>query len=166
MRREYHSTWIWYYVIMDIQYKVDINPSYEWAKEAEGLAISHRELEVLALVVEGYKNKEIAQILKIQHQSVKNHLQHLLRKLNVKNNTQAYIMALHLNLIKVRMGIVGGKGRYGPREVTGQDVVEYLRKVISGEYWGTELSDKKTRQWLKVWLKEHGIEPYEWGEDK
>lgn len=151
---------------MDVRYKVDINPSYEWAKEAESVGISHRELEVLALVVEGYRNKEIAEILKIQHQSVKNHLQHLLRKLNVRNNTQAYVIALHLNLIKVRAGIVGGKGRYGPREVTGQDAIDYLRKVISGEHWGTELSDEKTRHWLKIFLKEHGIEPYDWGDEK
>ena len=151
---------------METQWKVDINPSYEWAKEAEGVGISHRELEVLGLVVEGYKNKEIGQILKIQHQSVKNHLQHLFKKLNVRNSTQAYIIALNLNLIKVRAGFVGGKGRYGPREITGEDAIEYLRKVISGEYKGTELSDKKTRQWLKVFLKEHGIEPYGWGDDK
>ena len=151
---------------MEVQYKVDINPSYEWSEKAKELSISHRELEVLGLVVEGYKNKEIAQILKIQHQSVKNHLQHLLRKLNVRNNTQAYIIALHLNLIKVRAGIVGGKGRYGPREIGGEDAIGYLRRVISGEYKVPELSDRKTRQWLKVWLKEHGVEPYDWGEDK
>ena len=86
----------------NIHFKVDINPSYEWAAQAEGLGVSHRELEVLALVVEGYKNKEIAEILKIQHQSVKNHLQHLLKKLNVKNNTQAYIATMDLNMIRMR----------------------------------------------------------------
>ena len=92
----------WRKVEPDTQYKVDINPSYEWAPEAESLNVSHRELEVLALVVEGYKNKEIAKILKIEHQSVKNHLQHLFKKLNVKNNTQAYIIALNLNMIRMR----------------------------------------------------------------
>jgi DNA-binding CsgD family transcriptional regulator len=57
-------------------------------EEAQSLRISHRELEALALVIEGYKNKEIAQILKINHnQSVKNHLQHFFKKLNIKNNT-------------------------------------------------------------------------------
>ncbi len=61
--------------------------------------MSHRELEVLALVVEGYKNKEIGKILKIEHQSVKNHLQHLLKKLQAGNNTQAAFVALHLNMI-------------------------------------------------------------------
>ena len=87
---------------LSLELKVDINPSYEWVPEAESLGVSHRELEVLALVVEGYKNKEIGKILKIQHQSVKNHLQHLFKKLNVKNNTQAYIIALNLNMIRMR----------------------------------------------------------------
>ena len=85
-----------------MELKVDINPSYEWAPEAESLNVSHREFEVLALVVEGHKNKEIAKILKIEQQSVKNHLQHLFKKLNVKNNTQAYIIAMHRNLIRMR----------------------------------------------------------------
>ena len=85
-----------------VRFKVDINPSYEWAPETENLGVSHRELEVLALVIEGYKNKEIAGILKIQHQSVKNHLQNLFKKLGVKNNTQAYIIALNLNMIRMR----------------------------------------------------------------
>ena len=49
---------------MDIQYKVDIIPSYEWSEKTHELNISHRELEVLALIVEGYKNKETAQTLK------------------------------------------------------------------------------------------------------
>ena len=87
---------------LPMELKVDINPSYEWAAKAKSVGVSHRELEVLALVVEGHKNKEIGEILDIQHQSVKNHLQHLLKKLNVKNNTQAYIVALRLNLIRMR----------------------------------------------------------------
>ena len=93
-----------------LQLKVDINPSYEWARDAESLGVSHRELEVLALVVEGYKNKEIAQILRIQHQSVKNHLQHLLKKLGAKNNTQAYIMAMHLSMIRMRTPAAADQG--------------------------------------------------------
>jgi len=142
---------------MKIQYKVDINPSYEWAEEAQEKNISHRELEVLALVIEGYKNKEIARILKIQHQSVKNHLQHLFKKLDVKNNTQAYIIALHMNLIKMR-----GKTPYKDVpivEYSSDDFIEYGRKLISGEI-KLEGYSEKDKQWLKVWYKEHGIEPF------
>lgn len=85
-----------------LELKVDINPSYEWAEQAKDLGVSHRELEVLALVVEGRKNKEIGEVLGIQHQSVKNHLQHLFKKLKVKNNTQAYIATVHLNMMRLR----------------------------------------------------------------
>jgi DNA-binding CsgD family transcriptional regulator len=142
-----------------VELKVDINPSYEWSPKAESLGVSHRELEVLALVVEGYKNKEIARILKIEHQSVKNHLQHLFKKLDVKNSTQAYIIALNLNLIRMRAAISGF-----PKtavELTGQSVVEEYRKVISGRTEVEGFSDKDKR-WLKVFLKEHGIDPDEW----
>lgn len=144
---------------MDIQYKVDINPSYEWEDEAQEKNISHRELEVLALVVEGYKNKEIAKILKIQHQSVKNHLQHLFKKLDVKNNTQALVIALHLKLIQLR-----GKTPYKDVpviELTGEGYIESFRKLISGEENPHDLSEKE-KQKIKVWLKEHGIDPYNW----
>jgi ATP/maltotriose-dependent transcriptional regulator MalT len=51
---------------METQWKVDIRPSYEWSEKSRELGISHRELEVLALVVEGYKNKEIAQVSKVE----------------------------------------------------------------------------------------------------
>ena len=145
--------------VMQITYKVEIHPSYEWSEEAKDLNISHRELEVLALVVEGYKNKEIAQILKIKHQSVKNHLQHLFKKLDVKNNTQALVIALHLKLIEVR-----GKTPYKDVpviELTGEDYIDSFRKLISGESNPQNISEKNIQK-IKVWLKEHGIDPYNW----
>ena len=145
----------------DIQYKVDIKASYEWSQEAKELKISHRELEVLALVVEGYKNKEIAQILKIQHQSVKNHLQHLFKKLKVRNSTQAYVIALNLNLIRMRARMMGAT-EAPVVEMKARDVVEDLRKILRGEMKVEGLDSKKRIEWLKVWLKEHGIEPHDW----
>jgi len=144
----------------ETQIRVDINPSYEWSEQARELGVSHRELEVLALVVEGYKNKEIARILGIQHQSVKNHLQHLFKKLSVENSTQAYIIALNLNLIKMRVAVVGHED-VSTTEITGQEWIEHFRKVISGEV-KVERFSEKDRRWLKVWLKEHGFEPYRW----
>jgi len=145
------------------EYKVDINPSYEWTKEAENLGVSHRELEVLALVVEGYKNKEIGKILKIEHQSVKNHLQHLFKKLNVKNNTQAYIIALHLNMIRMR-GKMQPNTNLPVFEITAEASIRSLRNIISGKTtW--EGHSAKDIEWLKVFLKEHGIEPYDWLEE-
>ncbi|MFC1894159.1 response regulator transcription factor [Chloroflexota bacterium] len=142
--------------IMDIQYKVDINPSYEWSEKAKELNISHRELEVLALVVEGYKNKEIAKILKIQHQSVKNHLQHLFKKLDVKNSTQAYIIAMNLNMMKMR-----GKIKDTVVDIDGEMLIDDFRKSIGGELRISGVKPKDIRR-MKVFLKEHGIDPYNW----
>jgi DNA-binding CsgD family transcriptional regulator len=144
---------------MPIQYKIDINPSYEWAEEAQALNISHRELEVFALVTEGYSNKEIAQILKIKHQSVKNHMHNFTSKLGVKNNAQALIIALNLKLIKAR-----GKTEYKDVpvfEVTADKFIDGFRKVISGEIKYDGVSEKTIR-FLKVFLKEHGIDPDNW----
>jgi len=83
--------------------KVAINPSYEWDEEAKKLNISHRELEVFALLMDGHDNKEIAQILGIQYQSVKNHIFNLYKKLKAKNMAQATKLLLFGNFIKTEM---------------------------------------------------------------
>ena len=56
--------------------------------------LSAREMEVLAHVTRGLSNKEIAGILGISHQTVKNHLTAILRKLSVEDRTQAALYAL------------------------------------------------------------------------
>lgn len=139
-----------------IQYKVDINPSYEWSEDAQALNISHRELEVFALVTEGYKNKEIAQILKIKHQSVKTHMHNFKKRLSVKNNTQALVIALHLKLIKIRGKYLDVSG-----ELTADKTIDGLREIISGEAWLRGINDKGKRN-IRVFLKEHGIDPDKW----
>lgn len=136
-----------------IQYKVDINPSYEWAEEAAELNVSHRELEALALITEGYTYKEAADILKVKHQSVKNHVHSLHKKLDVKNNTQAYIIALHLNMIKMR-----SKLQDFVTDLTAEGMIDSMRKYISGVNTSTDMTEKDIR-FMKVFLKEHGIDP-------
>jgi len=78
-----------------------INPGYKWREDAEKLGVSHRELEVFTLLAEGHKNKEIAQILGIQYQSVKNYLYSLSKKLKAKNMIQATVILLFSNMIKI-----------------------------------------------------------------
>ncbi len=56
--------------------------------------LSEREMEVLACVVRGLSNKEIAGILGISHQTVKNHVTAILRKFGVEDRTQAVVYAL------------------------------------------------------------------------
>ncbi|WP_178861947.1 response regulator transcription factor [Thiomicrorhabdus cannonii] len=49
------------------------------------LALTDREIEVTALVMEGKSNKEIAEALEIAERTVKAHLQHIFQKLDVKD---------------------------------------------------------------------------------
>lgn len=52
-------------------------------------ALSLREEEVLRLIQDGLSNKEIANRLQITSNTVKNHVHHLLEKLNVRNRHEA-----------------------------------------------------------------------------
>jgi DNA-binding NarL/FixJ family response regulator len=56
--------------------------------------LSPREIEILGFVSQGLSNKEIASILHISDQTVKNNITSILRKLQVNDRTQAVIYAL------------------------------------------------------------------------
>jgi DNA-binding NarL/FixJ family response regulator len=56
--------------------------------------LSPREMEILQHVTHGKSNKEIAFELGISHQTVKNHMTAILRKLQVDDRTQAAVYAL------------------------------------------------------------------------
>lgn len=57
-------------------------------------ALTSRELEVLHQLSFGLSNKEIAQALGISYETVKEHVQHILRKLGVSDRTQAAVWAV------------------------------------------------------------------------
>jgi len=63
--------------------------------------LSKREMEVLSLVTRGLSNKEIAASLGISHQTVKNHVTAILRKLGVEDRTQAAIYALRRGWVRL-----------------------------------------------------------------
>ena len=54
-----------------------------------GLALTSRQREVLAMVERGCSNKEIAQALRIELSTVKNHVHHLLERLQVRHRWEA-----------------------------------------------------------------------------
>lgn len=64
--------------------------------------LSSREMEVLTLVTRGMSNKEIALVLGISHQTVKNHVTAILRKLGVEDRTQATIYALRHGWVRLQ----------------------------------------------------------------
>jgi DNA-binding NarL/FixJ family response regulator len=63
--------------------------------------LSDRETEVLSCVVKGMSNKEIASSLGISHQTVKNHVTSILRKIGVEDRTQAVVFALKRGWVKL-----------------------------------------------------------------
>jgi two-component system response regulator DegU len=74
-------------------------PSLETGEAAQPL--SSREMEVLKYVAHGMSNKEIALVLGISHQTVKNHVTAILRKIGVEDRTQAAIFALRRGWVRL-----------------------------------------------------------------
>ncbi len=69
--------------------------------QMEGLVepLSERELEILSLIARGASNKEIASQLYIAEGTVKNHVTHILGKLDVRDRTQAALKAREMGLL-------------------------------------------------------------------
>jgi two-component system response regulator DegU len=64
--------------------------------------LSPREMEILKLITRGLSNKEIAYTLGISHQTVKNHMTSILRKLDVEDRTQAAVFALRRGWVRLQ----------------------------------------------------------------
>jgi DNA-binding NarL/FixJ family response regulator len=56
-------------------------------------SLTPRERQLLALLGDGYRNKELASMLRIKEQTVKIHLHSLFRKLNVRTRVEAALKA-------------------------------------------------------------------------
>jgi len=63
------------------------------------IPLTKRESEVLKQLAFGLTNKEIAQSLGISYETVKEHVQHILRKVGVTDRTQAAVWAVRKNLV-------------------------------------------------------------------
>jgi DNA-binding NarL/FixJ family response regulator len=61
--------------------------------------LTQRESEVLRQLALGLTNKEIAQALGISYETVKEHVQHVLRKIGVSDRTQAAVWAVRKGLV-------------------------------------------------------------------
>jgi DNA-binding NarL/FixJ family response regulator len=60
--------------------------------------LTPREGEIVGLVTQGFRNKEIAEKLSISEQTVKNHLQNIYDKLGVSDRLELALYALHHRL--------------------------------------------------------------------
>jgi DNA-binding NarL/FixJ family response regulator len=61
--------------------------------------LTRREMEVLTHIVEGHTNKRIAEDLSISYETVKEHVQHLLKKIGVTDRTQAAVWAIRSGIL-------------------------------------------------------------------
>jgi DNA-binding NarL/FixJ family response regulator len=60
--------------------------------------LSQREREIIVLIAQGYKNKEIAEKMFITEQTVKNHLHNIFDKLGVSDRLELALFAIHNSL--------------------------------------------------------------------
>jgi DNA-binding NarL/FixJ family response regulator len=78
---------------------------YELSREKETATfispLTPRETEILNYMAQGYLNKQIADILNVSEQTIKNHVTSILRKLNANARTQAVILAIKKGLITI-----------------------------------------------------------------
>jgi len=68
------------------------------ARARDRSPLSHREREIVALVAQGYKNKEMAEKMFISEQTVKNHLHNIFDKLGVSDRLELALYAIHKGL--------------------------------------------------------------------
>ncbi|MCB0670063.1 MAG: response regulator transcription factor [Saprospiraceae bacterium] len=59
--------------------------------------LTDREQRVMDLIIEGKSNNEIAVELEVSVNTIKTHLRHVFRKLEVENRTQASVRYLRLS---------------------------------------------------------------------
>jgi DNA-binding NarL/FixJ family response regulator len=64
----------------------------------QGGVLSVREREIVVLVAQGFKNKELAERMFISEQTVKNHLHNIFDKLGVSDRLELALYAIHNNL--------------------------------------------------------------------
>ncbi len=64
-----------------------------------GYDLTERERAVLALLVEGLNNTEIAEKLVVSPSTIKSHVSHILRKLNAASRTEAAALAVRHHLV-------------------------------------------------------------------
>jgi DNA-binding NarL/FixJ family response regulator len=85
--------------------------SHRWIPGVQTRTLTSRERQVLGLMQQGHSNKEIAQNLNIAEPTVKNHVHHLLEKLDVTTRAQAV----------ARATLPTGRGSFGSARLLKRD---------------------------------------------
>jgi len=78
--------------------------SMEKAMQDVTAPLTPKELQILTLIAEGNSNKQIANILGISDQTIKNHVSAILRKINANYRAHAVYIAIRDGLISIQSG--------------------------------------------------------------
>jgi len=90
-----HAGQVW---IDNTKLKALLNYAESAARAKNTEKVSRKEQEVIILVSQGFKNKEIADKLNISEQTVKAHISHIFRKVKVTNRSQLVPLAMKYRL--------------------------------------------------------------------
>ena len=76
-------------------------------KEKIATPLTHRELQILSCIANGGTNKQVANMLGISEQTIKNHVSAILRKLNANDRAHAVALAIRNQWVVVDNELVG-----------------------------------------------------------
>jgi DNA-binding NarL/FixJ family response regulator len=76
-----------------------MQPSHSAAGASRNFGLSSREMEVIALIVAGYTNKDLARKLGISENTAKHHLTNVFDKLGVSNRLELVLYAVDHGLV-------------------------------------------------------------------
>jgi len=95
-----------YSEIIDAVHSVHLGKSYlpQWiiarlSERKVRSSLSQRELEVLEMVSKGLTNKEIGRAIQVSHLTVRNHVRHIIEKLDVGGRTEAATVAIQHGIL-------------------------------------------------------------------
>jgi two-component system, NarL family, nitrate/nitrite response regulator NarL len=78
----------------------DLAPSPTGEPKRKNFGLTQRELEIVAAIVAGYSNKDIAGKFSLSEQTVKHHLTNIFDKLGVSSRLELALFASHHRLVK------------------------------------------------------------------
>jgi two-component system response regulator DegU len=73
------------------------------AMEKVAAPLTNREIQILSHIANGSTNKQIAHVLGISEQTIKNHVSAILRKLNANDRAHAVALAIHNQWVSVEV---------------------------------------------------------------
>ncbi len=83
-------------------------PSLHVSSGANRFGLTGRELEILSLVAEGFRNQEIAERLTISYRTVERHVENVMNKMGVRGRVEAVVLGVTEGLVGPPATMVAG----------------------------------------------------------